>query len=132
MRTRVKRPTSRHPVPFELERSIPFWGEADRSLGPCLLATCATARGYPKLRYNWKFYRLNRLVLGWVLKRELIPEEQALHLCNNRLCIAPRHLKVGDHQMNMQMAKDDGIFKRRIYANGRGRSARCSERMRDE
>lgn len=35
-----------------------------------------------------------------------------MHLCNNKLCVNPKHLKLGTHLENLEQAKRDGRFKR--------------------
>jgi len=87
------------------ERSIP-----EPNTG-CLLWLGATTEGYATIMYRNKFWIVNRLILN------LKPGELALHKCDNRLCIEPRHLYGGTYRDNMV----DAITRGRITRDSGGR-----------
>ena len=51
--------------------------------------------------------------VSWELSRgEIPPGLMVLHKCNNKLCVNPGHLYVGDQSRNMRDALRDGLIKR--------------------
>lgn len=87
------------------ERSIP-----EPNTG-CLLWLGATTEGYATIMYRNKLWSVPRLILG--LKKG----ELALHKCDNRACIEPRHLYGGSYRDNMV----DALTRGRITRNELGR-----------
>ena len=55
---------------------------------------------------------------SYIVFRGKIPKGlEVMHLCNNKLCLNPRHLKTGTHRENIDMAIKDGLHKGWYYAN---------------
>lgn len=64
-------------------------------------------------RNNRKNIRANRL--SWELHYGPIPEGMmVLHKCDNKLCVNPEHLELGDNSKNIQDAWDRGLMRKRI------------------
>ena len=64
--------------------------------------------GYGCIKYEGKLIDTHRL--SWILDRHMaIPEGlYILHKCDNRLCINPKHLILGNQSENMKDAYDKG------------------------
>lgn len=82
------------------ERSIP-----EPNTG-CLLWLGSTTEGYATIMYRNHLTSVARLLLG------LGPGELALHKCDNRICIEPRHLYRGTHTENILDALERGRIRR--------------------
>ena len=93
------------------ERSIP-----EPNTG-CLLWLGATTEGYATIMYRNHLWSVPRLLLG------LRKGEMALHKCDNRICIEPRHLYVGTHRDNL----DDALRRGRLVRGARGRYIKRGE-----
>lgn len=62
---------------------------------------CRSTGGYGKLTYKQKRYSSHRA--SWIDFNGQIPDGKCvLHKCDNRLCVNPEHLYLGDHYQNMQ------------------------------
>lgn len=87
-----------------------FWPHVDKSAGPdgCWLWTGATNnKGYGMLNNRGKVSLAHRVSLE--LRNGPIPGSlEALHKCDNPLCVNPAHLRLGTHKENMQDSKDKG------------------------
>jgi hypothetical protein len=65
-------------------------------------------RGYGTLNDSkdngYRALRANRVALSLALGRELLPEEHALHACDNPPCcrVGPGHIYLGSHDANMK------------------------------
>jgi len=57
--------------------------------------------GYGWIRINYRLFLAHRV--SWEIHSGVIPEGKLiLHKCNNRSCVNPQHLYVGDHTDNAQ------------------------------
>jgi hypothetical protein len=79
-------------------------------LGPsdCWRWLGGTRNGYGHFTINRKGYYAHRVAAG-VLDDGSERAVQIMHLCNNKLCCNPRHLKLGTPSENTQAAYRDGL-----------------------
>ena len=65
--------------------------------------------GYGQIKVFGKMYSTHRF--SYELHKGTIPNNlEVMHLCNNKLCINPDHLKTGTHKENIQQAIRDGLL----------------------
>lgn len=79
--------------------------------GDCIVptATHRDADGYPRLKWNKRFWRMNRMM--WTIVNGDIPEGQVVaHKCNNKGCINTNHMYLCSHQQNSTHAARDGLY----------------------
>lgn len=66
--------------------------------------------GYPRVKYQRRFWRLNRLI--WFLSYGNIPEGMVIgHQCNNKGCINLNHLYLTTKKQNSTDAARDGLYR---------------------
>jgi hypothetical protein len=70
---------------------------ADEDENGCLLTP---TKGPRKVRFRDRQVRAYRFVFVVINREPLSSTDQLLHSCNNRCCINPDHLRVGDHAEN--------------------------------
>ena len=77
-----------------------FWTKVDKS-GTCWRWTGATHRGYGIFRLHGQSRLAHRVANAW--ERGEIPEGAQLdHMCHNRSCINPEHIRFADWETNGQ------------------------------
>lgn len=106
--------------------ALKFWSRTTRQ-GDCILWTGSVdSRGYGNLRWNGKISRAHRV--AYELLHGPIPSGRGhhgtvvMHSCDNRLCVNPSHLRLGDHAANMADMKAKG--RRKIIGSGSA-NGRC-------
>ena len=80
--------------------------------GDCVYTTdvCLDKDGYPRVKWQKRIWRLNRLV--FTLVHGDIPEGKVIgHSCNNTGCINPHHLYLTTAAENSTQAKIDGLYR---------------------
>jgi len=77
-----------------------FWAKVDKSEA-CWNWTGATFRGYGVFRIHGKSSLAHRVSYAW--EHGTIPEaEEVDHMCHNRGCVNPGHLRPASHSLNGQ------------------------------
>lgn len=98
--------------PTDLER---FESKVDRSAGPdsCHPWTASLdENGYGFFKYQGKMWRATR----WYYHHQMqkLPDDLVVrHICDNPICVNPRHLTHGTKQQNAQDASERGRFPNR-------------------
>ena len=77
--------------------------------GDCWICTShkPSSTGYPRIRINKQLFNLSR----WICLLLNGPGENndcVMHTCDNRMCINPKHLKMGSYHDNNQDMHDKG------------------------
>ena len=71
---------------------------------------CLDKDGYPRVKWQKKMWRLNRLIYTFV--NGAIPEGKVVgHKCNNKGCINPNHLYLTTFEENSSHAARDGLYR---------------------
>jgi hypothetical protein len=90
-----------------------FWSKVDRS-GKCWVWTASTAAGYGAFRRSNPRRQEGAHRVSWELVYGPIPKGwSVLHMCDNKLCVRPTHLFIGDARTNAQDASAKGLLRGR-------------------
>jgi len=81
------------------DRVLKLFQDSKR-VGDCIIPPNRPGpRGYVYINYQYTYYRAHRLV--WeVINGEISEDDLILHRCDNRACINPKHLYLGDAMEN--------------------------------
>lgn len=85
-----------------------FWNKVIKN-GPygCWEWTASTVKGYGRFRLNKKIILAHRFSFELFFKTS--PKNKyVLHICDNPICVNPKHLYLGTHQDNMDDKKRRG------------------------
>jgi hypothetical protein len=90
-------------------------------LGKCWIWTASTSSGYGKFKAGYKWHRAHRFsyecATGTVIATGDDPQDTSvMHLCDNTLCVNPRHLALGTHLDNVRDCVKKG--RNRPYRGG--------------
>lgn len=78
-----------------------FWEKVAKSDGCWEWTACLFKNGYGKFLWNGKTTYAHKT--AWILTHgpDLGPEDYILHRCDNRKCVNPDHLYMGDQSINV-------------------------------
>ena len=99
-----------------MDAALTTWLDARTTPEPntgCWLWTMSTCHGYAYAKMGEKLRRVHRAVLEASIGRALRSDEVAMHLCDERSCVNPRHLCAGSTQDNV----NDRVLKGRGSRN---------------
>lgn len=78
----------------------------------CIVPQNATndIEGYPRLRWNKRIWRMNRMM--WTIVNGDIPQDTVVaHHCNNKGCINTNHMYLCSHHQNSSDAARDELYR---------------------
>ena len=113
-----------------------FWNNVDKNgpiirpeLGQCWIWTASLSKGecggYGRLVINGIEFKSHRV--SWELAGHELPEgADVCHICDNRPCVRPDHLFLGDNHTNIQDMYDKG---RRIQGGENNGHAKLTEQQ---
>lgn len=96
----------------------------DKESGCWNWALSKDRHGYGRVKRGGRVYGAHRLALMDYLGRDLLPKHVCMHLCDNRACVNPKHLKEGTQRDNVL----DCIAKGRGNRTGRNSSDKSTPR----
>lgn len=105
--------------------------------GECVIWPGAKDKdGYGFVKIMGQQKRAHRVALERKLGREILPNMQCLHKCNNPSCVNPAHLEEGSNRTNQHQrrAQEDSFAKTvlgvDVYGNGNGTVSKNTRRRR--
>lgn len=97
------------PITCPQERFDSKWSEV--SSGCWEWSSCLTNCGYGLFRLGPKEKQVTAHRASWILHRGEIPEGRwVLHHCDNKKCVNPDHIYLGDRKQNTKDAVDRGRY----------------------
>ena len=90
-----------------------FWAKVEKSDSCWLWTGAITTTGYgvfQKGRRGEKLHKAHRFSYE-IHHGEIPPRSLVLHSCDNKLCVNPEHLSIGNHSQNIKEAWDRGLRK---------------------
>jgi hypothetical protein len=78
-----------------------FWAQVDKTETCWIWSGYKSTNGYGRARHNGKQVQAHRV--SWEDENGPIPAGKVLdHICHNRACVRPEHLRVTTHKQNME------------------------------
>ena len=93
------------PTQEQLDR---FWSRVTEKVDGCWTWDKPNNRGYGVFSFHQKNYLASRFSVMIKEGRFLGEDELCCHTCDNRLCVNPSHLYIGDQKSNMKDMRDRG------------------------
>jgi hypothetical protein len=89
-----------------------FWEKVERrGKNECWPWKAGTSNGYGEFGIKRRMTQAHRV--AYFLTRWQMPKgREVMHLCHNKLCCNPRHLKAGTHKENVEASMKAGHYKR--------------------
>ena len=87
--------------------TVRFWSYVEKALGPGCWEWSGrlSDSGYGVFKMNGSYKQAHRISWSWSNERE-IPEGMLIdHMCHNRSCVNPAHLRLATQALNMQNRK---------------------------
>ena len=86
-----------------------FWERVEKTTTCWWWRGVQTSKGYGRVAIAGQLWRVNRL--AWTYEHGTIPKgSMVCHKCNNRLCVRPSHLYLGNAKSNAHDAIRAGTF----------------------
>src|SRR5437867_3139906 len=76
-----------------------FWAKVNQSDGCWLWLACLTKNGYGK--FGWRYKTMLAHRMAWILTYGEEPLGDLDHLCWNRRCVNPSHLRIATRRENL-------------------------------
>lgn len=95
------------PVSIEIR----FWRHVTKTGGCWEWSGSITGAGYGQIWESWPVrIRHDAHRFSWILHNGTIPNDQwVLHRCDNKRCVNPQHLYLGDNSRNVLDAQERGL-----------------------
>ncbi len=106
---------------FEDKSIKRFWGKVEKTEKCWLWKGCIGTSGYGTIRIEGKTYTAHRF--SFILANSFIPSSamDIMHLCDNKVCVNPDHLKLGTRLENIL----DFISKGGVYGKSGEKNHNC-------
>src|SRR5687768_3267270 len=84
-----------------------FWRRCTRPQDGCWEWQGSTSNGYGSIVHRQQFYSAHRMAC-WLAFGPIPDGKLVIHKCDNKKCVRPSHLEIGDHSENLNQAWQRG------------------------